>query len=126
MAEMGGKNPPRDLLKVTRVSIKVVSVGVKVPNPGCGFGTFRESSIEMPRLSEQFKGCWIVNLFDLAFRVTPTLWWANGHRVVPRGTGFEVEGHPSDELVFVGAPDIVASRRQLRASALQKRVKPFY
>jgi len=33
MAEVGGEDPPRDLLKVTRVSVKVVSVGVKVPNP---------------------------------------------------------------------------------------------
>tara|TARA_B100001057_G_scaffold280662_1_gene281077 strand:- start:295 stop:675 length:381 start_codon:yes stop_codon:yes gene_type:complete len=124
MAEMGGKNPPRDLLKVTRVSVKVVSVGVEIPNPGCGFGTFCESSIKMPGLTEQFEGRWIVNLLDLAFRVTPTLWWANGHRVVPRGTGFEVEGHPSDGPKFVGAPDITARRRQIRASALQKRVKP--
>ena len=69
------------------MSVEIVSVGVKVPNPGCGFGTLCEGSVEMSGLAEQFKGCWIVNLFDLALRVTPTFRWADGHRVVPRGTG---------------------------------------
>ena len=71
MAEVSGEDPPRDLLQVTRVSVEVVSVGVKVPNPGSGFGTLRESAVEMSGLAEQFKGCWIVNLLDLAFRSLP-------------------------------------------------------
>ena len=105
VAEVSGEDPPRDLLKVTRMSVEIVSVGVKVPNPGCGFGTLRESAVEVSGLTEQLEGCWIVNLLDLAFRVTPTLRWADGHRVVPRGTGIEVVGHPSDEPRPVGAPN---------------------
>ena len=71
MAEVGGEDPPRYLLKVARVSVEVVSVGVKVPNPGGGFGTFRESSVEVSGLTEQLEGCWIVNLLDLAFASLP-------------------------------------------------------
>ena len=29
------------------MSVEIVSVGVKVPNPSCGFGTLRESSVEL-------------------------------------------------------------------------------
>ena len=119
VAEMGGEDPPRDLLKVARVSVEVVSVGVKVPNPGGGFGTFRESSVEVSGLAEQLEGCWIVNLLDLAFRVTPTLRWADGHRVVPRGTGFEVVGHPSDGPKPIGAPNKDPQEIRARASARQ-------
>ena len=108
MAEVCGEDPPRNLLEVTRVGVEVVSVGVKVPNPGCGFGTLRESAVEVSGLAEQLEGCWIVNLFDLALRVTPTLRWADGHRVVPRGTGVEVEGHPSGGSKSTGAPDTAA------------------
>ena len=105
VAEVSGEDPPRDLLQVTRVSVEIVSVGVKVPNPGCGFGTLRESSVEVSGLTEQLEGCWIVNLLDLALRVTPTLRWADGHRVVPRGTGIEVVGHPSGKPRLPGAPN---------------------
>ncbi len=87
VAEVSTEDLPRDLLKVTRVAVEIVSVGVEVPNPGGGFGTFREGTVEMSGLAEQFKGRWIVDLFDLALRGAPTLWWADGHRVVPRGTG---------------------------------------
>ncbi len=87
MAEVCGEDPPRNLLEVTRMSVKVVSVGVEVPNPGCGFGTLGEGSVEVSGLSEQLEGRWIVDLLDLALRTVPTLWWADGHRVVPRGTG---------------------------------------
>ena len=48
----------------------------------------------MSGLAEQFEGRWIVDLFDLILRAAPTLWWADGHRVVPRGDGIEVMGHP--------------------------------
>ena len=101
------------------MSVEIVSVGVKVPNPGCGFGTLREGSVEMSGLTEQFKGCRIVNLLDLALRVTPTLWWADGHRVVPRGTGFEVVGHPSGEWESTGAPDTNPQGISVRASVRQ-------
>lgn len=87
MAEMSTEDLPRDLLKVTRVAVEIVSVGVEVPNPGGGFGTFREGSVEVSGLTEQLEGRWIVDLLDLSLRGAPTLWWADGHRVVPRGTG---------------------------------------
>ena len=87
VAEVSTKNLPRDLLKVTRVAIEIVSVGVEVPNPGCGLGAFRKSSVEMPGLAEQFKGRRVVDLDKFALASAPTLWWAFGHRVVPRGTG---------------------------------------
>ena len=125
VAEMGGEDPPRDLLKVARVSVEVVSVGVKVPNPGGGFGTFRESSVEVSGLTEQLEGCWIVNLLDLAFRVTPTLRWADGHRVVPRGTGFEVVGHPSEGPKPIGAPNTDSQGISIRASVRQRGRNPL-
>ena len=104
MAEVSTEDLPRDLLKVARVAVEIVSVGVEVPNPGGGFGTFRESSVEMPGLTEQFKGRWIVDLFDLALRGAPTLWWADGHRVVPRGTGSRWWATPPTNRRFIGAP----------------------
>jgi hypothetical protein len=66
MAEVSTEDLPRDLLKVTRVAVEIVSIGVEVPNPSGGFGTFRESSVEVSGLAEQLEGCWIVNLFGLS------------------------------------------------------------
>ena len=125
MAEVCGEDPPRNLLEVTRVGVEVVSVGVKVPNPGCGFGTLREGAVEVSGLAEQLEGCWIVNLFDLALRVTPTLRWADGHRVVPRGTGFEVVGHPSEGPKPIGAPNKDSQGIGVRASVLQRGRNPL-
>ena len=104
MAEVSTKDLPRNLFKVTRMTIEIVSVGVEVPNPGCGLGAFRERSVEMSGLAEQFKGCWIVNLFDLALRGAPTLWWANGHRVVPRGTGSRWRATPPENRTVRRGP----------------------
>ncbi len=104
VAEVSTKDLPRNLFKVTRVAVEIVSVGVEVPNPGGGFGTFREGSVEMSGLSEQFEGRWIVDLLDLSLRGAPTLWWADGHRVVPRGTGSRWWDTPPEIHGITGAP----------------------
>jgi len=56
VTEVGRKNLPADLFEIAGVAIEVVSVGVEVPNPGCGFGTFGKAAIEMAGLTEQFEG----------------------------------------------------------------------
>ena len=71
----------------------------------------------MSGFTEQFKGRWIVNLFNLILRTAPTLWWADGHRVVPRGDGIEVMGHPSDGPEPVGAPTAHHEWQDCRAPA---------
>ena len=98
------------------MSIEVVSVGVEVPNPGSGFGTFRKRTIEVSGLAEQLKGRRVVDLDEFALANAPTLWWADGHRVVPRGTGIEVEGHPSDGPESAGAPGTAPQGIRDRAS----------
>ena len=77
----------------------------------------------MSGFAEQFKGRWIVDLFNLILRTAPTLWWADGHRVVPRGDGIEVMGHPSDGPEPDGAP---AARLlgQTAGRQLNRRPKP--
>lgn len=87
VTEVGRKNLSADLFEIAGVAIEVVSVGVEVPNPGCGFGTFGKAAIEMAGLTEQFEGGRVVHPVDLGLRRFPTLWWADGHREVPRGTG---------------------------------------
>jgi len=87
VTEVGRKDLPADLFEITGVAVEVVSVGVEVPNPRGGFGTFGEAAIEMAGLAEQFEGGRVVHPVDLGFRRFPTLWWADGHRDVPRGTG---------------------------------------
>ncbi|MEC8688120.1 MAG: hypothetical protein VXX57_01385, partial [Cyanobacteriota bacterium] len=69
------------------------------------------------------EGCGIVNLLDLAFRVTPTLRWADGHRVGPRGTGFVVVGHPSGGPRSDGAPTRCLTGKQPAGRQLCKRGK---
>jgi len=98
MAEMRGKDFPARLFHITDVGFEVVSVCVEVPNPGCGFGSFREASRPKARLSGFFNVGWDripVNRL-VVDSLTPTLWWANGHREISSRYGVEVEGHPSD------------------------------
>jgi len=104
VAEVSTKDLPRNLLKVTRMAVEIVSVGVEVPNPGGGFGTFREGFVEVSGLAEQLEGRWIVDLLDLSLRFAPTLWWADGHRVVPRGTGSRWWDTPPEIHRTSGAP----------------------
>ena len=94
---MSTEDLARDLLQIVCVAVEIMSVGVEVPDPSCGLRTLCERSVEVPGLAERFEGRRLVDLLDLALRVGPTLWWADGHRVVSRGTGSEMEDHP-----FVG------------------------
>ena len=55
VAEMGGEDPPRDLLKVARVSVEVVSVGVKVPNQVVVLGPFARARSKCPGLPNSSK-----------------------------------------------------------------------
>ena len=71
MAEVSTKDLPRNLFKVTRVAIEIVSVGVEVPDPGCGLGAFRESSVEMSGLAEQFKVAGLSTFSTWLFAVLP-------------------------------------------------------
>ena len=86
VTEVSREDLPADFLEVTGVAVEVVSVGVEVPNPGGGFGTFGQAAVEVPGLTEQFEGGRVVHPVDLGLGL-PTLWWADGHRDVPRGTG---------------------------------------
>jgi hypothetical protein len=40
------------------VAVEVVSVGVEVPNPGCGFGTLGEGAIEKAGFFEKLECRW--------------------------------------------------------------------
>jgi hypothetical protein len=41
MPEVGAEDFPGNIFKVVRLDVKIVGVGVKVPNPRRGFGAFR-------------------------------------------------------------------------------------
>ena len=86
MAEVSREDLARDLFKVARVTVEIVSIGVEVPNPGGGFGTFGEAAIEVSRLAEQLEANWNGVPVNYNLCLLPTLWWADGHREVPRGT----------------------------------------
>ena len=55
------------------MSVEVVSVGVEVPNPGGGFGTFRKGTVEVSGLSEQLEGRRVVDLDEFALASAPCL-----------------------------------------------------
>ena len=128
MAEVSRKDLARDLFEVTRVAIEVVSIGVEVPNPGGGFGTFGKAAIEMAGLAEQFEGGrnWVP--VDHGLRLFPTFWWADGHRDIPRGTESRWWVHPfgKPDGLPVGPTDsqgrnpkplVGASRKEARETA---------
>ena len=55
MAEVSTEDLPRDLLKVTRVAVEIVSIGVEVPNPGGGLGPFARARSKCPGLPNSSK-----------------------------------------------------------------------
>ena len=69
-----------------------MSARVEVPDPGCGLGTLSQGSIEMPGLAECFEIDRYRVPVDHCLGFTPTFWWADGHRDVPRGLGSEARG----------------------------------
>ena len=97
MAEVSAEDLPGDLFEIARVAVEIVSVGVEVPNPGGGFGTFGEGPIEVSGLAEH-RGVGRNGVpVDHVLRRFPTLWWADGHRDVPRGTGSRWRSTPSTD-----------------------------
>ena len=121
VTEVGRKDLPADLFEITGVAVEVVSVGVEVPNPGGGFGTLGQAAVEMAGLAEQFEGGRVVHPVDLGLGL-PTLWWADGHRDVPRGTGSRWR---STLLVATGGKPpsgtpVEPRRRRARAEARTK------
>ena len=95
MAEVSREDLARDLFEVTRVAIEVVSVGVEVPNPGGGFGTFGQGAVEVAGLFEKLERDRNGVPVDQILGLFPTLWWADGHREVPRGTESRWRSTPS-------------------------------
>ena len=97
------------------MAVEIVSVGVEVPNPGCGFGSFRKGSVEVSGLTQDFwvGGNWVpVNQNLGGF---PTLWWADGHRVVPGGTGSRWRATP-EASPEVSGPRSYHQRKDDRSS----------
>ena len=92
MAEVSAEDLAGNLFKITGVTVEVVSARVEVPNPGCGFGAFSKGSIEMSGLAERVEIDRYGVPVDHCLRFTPTFWWADGHRDVPRGLGSEAKG----------------------------------
>ena len=99
MAEVRRKDLPAGFFQIPNVGIEVVGVSVEVPNPGCGVWSLSEAFREKSGLFEFFEVGWNVVPVDWLIvnrlRFFPTLWWADGHREVPRGTGSRWRATPS-------------------------------